>query len=91
MNPPGNTNGAAIKYYQKLDGTFSTSGVATGTFTLPSDYDSAWKIYIIAEDINAENETDFASEPVLITLPGSSGSGCYDQSGRFDYDNYYNN
>ena len=67
---PANTNDASIKYYKKLDGSFSNSG-ASGSFTLPSDYDPSWKIYIIAEDINGQYETDFVSEPVQITLPGS--------------------
>jgi hypothetical protein len=56
-----------IKYYNKLNtGTIGTSGV--GTFTLPNGISASqigtgktYKLYLIAEDINDEQSTDFAS------------------------------
>ena len=56
--------------YQKLNvGTWSPSG--TGTFDIPNTYRDKisgkdYHIYILAEDVNGEKETDYASEPVEI-------------------------
>lgn len=66
----GNTNGADILYYDSL-GSVSDSGAE---FTLPStfdlsDWDTEYYIYIVAEDINGDKETDYASEPLLIANP----------------------
>lgn len=59
---------AQILYYDALGGTFSNSAAATGSFTLPSSLDiSGWgrdyHVYILAEDINKDKETDYAGEP----------------------------
>ena len=56
--------------YMKL-AVDSWSASGTGTFTLPDEYaDKSWgsdyHIYILAEDVNGEKETDYASEPVEI-------------------------
>ena len=82
----GNSNGAALKYYAKLaDVTSQKSG--TAELTLPSEFSSKtpgkdYYIYVTAEDINGEKETDFASAPVLVTpkytvtyKPGKDGTG----------------
>lgn len=58
--------------------TWGTEG--TGTFTLPAAYanqtcGSDYYAYILAEDVNAGNATDYASVPVGITIPADSGSG----------------
>ena len=60
---------AVIKYYGKLaiTGEIGTSG--TGTFTLPNDFDTDWKVYILSEVINADKKSDYASTPVEITIP----------------------
>lgn len=65
-----NANGAVLKYY----GALNTSG-SSGTFTLPDDYDTSWKVYILAEKINGDTETDYASTPAEITIPDASGGG----------------
>ena len=72
---PGNTNGARIKYYSKLNtGTeFTTTG--TGSVTLPSVFTgSGWNnsfyVYLLAEDVNGIHETDYASIPLKISAPG---------------------
>ena len=57
----GWSEGAAVKYYGQLDND--------DYFTLPADYDSSWKTYLIAEDVNAGTATDYASTPVEITIP----------------------
>ncbi len=64
---------AEIKYYGKLsiNGDIGTSG--TGTFSLPSDYDTSWKVYILSEVINDDKKTDYASVPASITIPDASG------------------
>lgn len=60
-------------YYTKLSvDDWGTSG--SGTFTLPNDYADLicgedYYAYILAEDVNGANETDYASEPVSITIP----------------------
>ena len=65
----GNTNGATVLDYQKLNvDSFSTSG--TGTFALPSGLTGTlgtdYHIYLLAEHVNADNSTDYASEPVKV-------------------------
>ena len=60
---------ANIILYDEL----GASTASSGTFTLPSGYDlSGWgtdyHVYILAEDINGEQETDYASTPVEIAL-----------------------
>ena len=65
----GNTNGATVLDYQKLNvDSFSASG--TGTFTLPSGLTGTlgtdYHIYLLAEQVNAHNSTDYASEPVKV-------------------------
>ena len=88
----GNTNCATVLAYEKLAvDSFSVTG--TGTFTLPAGLldktcGTDYYAYIIAEDVNGEKETDYASTPVSITVPASkytvtvtngSGSGQYAQ------------
>lgn len=65
----GNTNDAEVLYYGALDTSVNNS--STGTFTLPSTLLNKvcgrdYYAYIIAEDVNGEKETDYASTPVEI-------------------------
>lgn len=67
-----NSNGAKILLYKKLavSGNFSTTGV--GTFTLPYDaggWGSQYYVYLLAEDVNTECESDYASAPLLLAQP----------------------
>jgi len=68
----GNTNGAKVLAYDKLNvENFSTTG--TGTYTLPDSLSdkkagSDYYVYLMAEDVNEEKETDYASTPVEIYL-----------------------
>ena len=56
-----------VKYYAPLNGTFAmTCGI--GTFTLPTGYVSDDKVYILAEDINGCNMTDYASSKVQLNM-----------------------
>lgn len=72
-------SGAQVLYYEALTGTLSAAGTAgTGTFTLPSDLKARtcgtdYRVYIIAEDVNGDKETDYASTPYEITIPNSTG------------------
>ena len=72
--------------YLKLDvSSFGTTG--TGTFTLPAAYadktcGTDYYAYILAEDINNENATDYASAPTAITIPAAhTHSWTYSASG----------
>lgn len=54
-----------------LYGELGASTASSGTFTLPSECDidrwgTDYHVYILAEDINGEKETDYASTPVEI-------------------------
>ena len=66
----GNTNGAKVLAYDKLNvDNFSTSG--KGTFPIPDSLSGKkagtdYHVYLIAEDVNEEKETDYASTPVEI-------------------------
>lgn len=66
---------AQVLYYGKLQGvTTGSSTAGTGTFILPEDLASQkcgtdYYAYIIAEDINGETTTDYASAPAQITIP----------------------
>lgn len=57
---------SSVLYYGKLDGATSSSG--TGTFTMPNGLPSGYKAYILAEDVNDWKCTDYASEPVEISI-----------------------
>lgn len=64
---------AQILHYGALD---TSAGNGTGTFTLSANLSdkvcgSDYYAYIIAEDVNGEKETDYASTPVSITVPAS--------------------
>ena len=63
-----NSNNAQILYYGNLvpEDSFSESG--TGTFSLPANLPDSYYIYLLAEDINEGNETNYASDPIEITL-----------------------
>ena len=65
-----NKGGTEIKYYNALSG--GTSG--TGTFTLPSDlfmdsWGKEYEVYILAEQVNGSQTTDYASAPVKVASP----------------------
>ncbi|MCI6126978.1 MAG: DUF6273 domain-containing protein [Enterocloster clostridioformis] len=72
---------AQILYYGALENTTITSGgtSATGAFTLPANLANQtcgtdYYAYIIAEDVNGAQETDYASAPAAITIPAAPGS-----------------
>ena len=67
---------AKILHYDALD---KSAGNGTGTFTLPSSLSDKecgrdYYAYIIAEDVNGEKATDYASTPVSITVPASKST-----------------
>ena len=63
---------AQVLYYGALENTIITDGGASGigTLTLPTELvdrcESDYYAYIIAEDVNGEQETDYASKPQQI-------------------------
>lgn len=89
LNKPyteGNTNGAVMKYYAKL-ATVTSQKTGTASLTVPTEFSAKvpckdYYIYLVAEDINDEKATDYASKPVLVTpkytvtyKPGTNGTG----------------
>lgn len=67
-----NNTDNSILYYSPLSGTYSTNG--TGTFTLPNtlsldDWGTGYTVSILAEDVNGQYETDYASAPVVLSEP----------------------
>nr|MBQ8252241.1 leucine-rich repeat domain-containing protein [Lachnospiraceae bacterium] len=68
----GNTNGASILAYEKLNvENFAPSG--TGVYTLPDFLNGKnpgtdYHVYVIAEDINGEKVTDYASAPTEVHI-----------------------
>lgn len=70
---------AQVLYYGKLQDVTTGSTIGTGTFTLPEDLASKkcgtdYYAYIIAEDINGETMTDYASAPAQINIPAAPAS-----------------
>nr|MCR5718989.1 DUF6273 domain-containing protein [Lachnospiraceae bacterium] len=64
-----NEIGAKILYYGHLKPEtdfYDNTGIAT--FELPGDYDTSWKVYLLAEVIYEEG-SDFSSRPLLIDIP----------------------
>ena len=58
---------ASILYYGALTTTLAATG--TGTFTLPGNLPDGYKAYMMSEDVNDGNLTDYSSEPVAFTIP----------------------
>ena len=55
----GTWKSGRLKYYGEVD--------ETGSFTLPDNYDNPWNIYLVAEQVNDGNVTDYASTPAKVT------------------------
>ncbi|MCR5508103.1 MAG: DUF6273 domain-containing protein [Lachnospiraceae bacterium] len=60
---------SSVKFYQKLSGSNVNAG--SGSFSIPIGYDPSWITYLVAETVNEGTETDYASYPVMITMPSS--------------------
>ena len=92
---PGNTNGASILSYGKLDtgSSFSTDG--TGKFNFAntgldaSKWGTDYKVYILAEDVNGEKLTDYASTPVEIPYSKFTTTDTIDFNVTFKVENGY--
>ena len=66
-----------ILYYGKMNNSQGFSTIGTGTFSLPDDlylddWGTEYYVYMLAEDVNGEKETDYACYPVEIPAPQSS-------------------
>lgn len=60
---------ANVLYYGRLNTKAAfegTDGNGKGTFVLPDSLPDTAKIYILAEDVNGDNYTDYASAPILL-------------------------
>lgn len=65
---------ARVLFYGALQGVDILSFSGTGTFVLPAELEAQicgtdYHAYIIAEDVNADKKTDYASEPCEIMIP----------------------
>ena len=73
----GWSSGAELYHYDTqyiplyTDNDNLNSRVSSATFTLPADYDPSWNTYILVERSNGDRYTDYASGPVLITIPAA--------------------
>lgn len=75
-----------VKYYGKVsEEGFEADG--TVTFTLPEEFDEDGdRVYLLAEQANAGNRTDYASEPVEVELPPAHEhqlEWCFDQEAHW--------
>jgi len=65
-------DGAKILYYDKISGDGALARKGTVSFVLPENAEGFWGtsyfVYLIAEDVNGMYETDYASEPLELTL-----------------------
>jgi len=65
----GWSSGAEKKYYTTAA---ATGASGTVTLTLPDDFEpnnDSYKVWLLAENVNVENATDYASAPMAITVP----------------------
>ena len=56
-------DGTVLNSYDALVGELGESG----SITIPENFDDTWRIYLVAEQVNEGNRTDYASEPVEVT------------------------
>lgn len=66
--------GAQILFYGALQEVEINNPTGTGIFTLPPDLKDQtcgrdYYVYLIAEDVNSDQRTDYAGEPYAITVP----------------------
>ena len=67
---PDNT--AVIKAYGKVSGDDGLQENGEISFVLPEDYDAnADKVYLLSEQVNGDNMTNYASFPTLMNIPTS--------------------
>ncbi|MBO4927026.1 MAG: hypothetical protein J5379_02090 [Clostridiales bacterium] len=92
----GNTNGAAILWYEPLFSLSSYSRTGSGIFVFPDTFDvTKWGedyfVYILAENQYGDHETDYASAPARIDSPLKEIELDF-TGGPLDYGNmnYYN-
>ena len=70
----GNGNGGKMLYYRELNTNGDPGDGGTGSFTLPAELDfdgwgTDYHVYILSEKINGSHQTDYASEPVEVSMP----------------------
>ncbi|MCR5793276.1 MAG: DUF6273 domain-containing protein, partial [Lachnospiraceae bacterium] len=65
----GWSENATKKFYATKEITGPADLTSTFSFDLPSDYVERWNAYVVAEDVNASDEEDYASEPLEINIP----------------------
>ena len=65
---------AEVLYYGKLVTVSGAEGSGSATFVLPSLLPEGHKVYLLAEDINGGNLTNYASEPVELDIVASENN-----------------
>ena len=85
VSPALNVNLSSVIFSSVLSGTSGHPGaeykltlqdnemtITAGTFTLTNDMKTgSYYYYVVAEDVNGDKSTDYASAPVQITIPAS--------------------
>lgn len=59
---------AEVLYYGALATVSNSEGSGSATFELPSDLPEGYRVYLLAEDVNDGNFTNYASEPVELGI-----------------------
>lgn len=59
---------AEVLYYGALTTVTGEERSGTATFELPSDLPEGYRVYLLAEDVNEDNFTNYASEPVELGI-----------------------
>ena len=80
----GNTNNANIISYAELEGTYAKNSV--GKFDFPSSlslmtWGTEYHVYLLAEDINGDKETDYASHLYELSAPSTMPMNGWIQEG----------
>lgn len=75
------TNAAAqVLYYGKLATVSGSEGSGNATFTLPESLPEGYKVYLLAEEINSGNLTNYASQPVELSITNQNNIGAVYES-----------
>ena len=59
---------AKVMFYGKMDTGGKPSGSTSGTIEWPENYNSSWCVYILAEDVPGEKQTNSSSLPALVPM-----------------------
>ena len=73
-----NASGSNIKFYGAFNGSFDLSSIGLNA----ADWGSKYHVYLIAEDINSDKATDYASTPVELAVPSKTFNVTFNSNGK---------